>query len=196
MKKVVVDRQSATMTILLNGRVGRVLPFRIISDDTIVVGDRLFSGPLPDLRKWEESQSSRDRRTNGWDMRPGDKPTFAGTLPVKPFCFHLVGPREKYVEERECLLRYMGSAGGDELKALSQELDILDRNEEFRRKNAERQSRRKRPPKAEREKPKHGPSESGSSGSGKKKSKKKSKAKDNAGAQGEKSGNRKGRQKK
>lgn len=196
MKKVVVDRQSATMTILLNGSVVRVLPFRIISDDTIVVGGRLFSGPLPDLRKWEEQQSSRDR-TNGWDMRPGDKPTFAGTLPVKPLCFQKSGPREQYKIEREYLRDRLGKAHDeDEMSEILDGLDVLEKKEDLRRKNAERQSRRKRPPKAERKKSKHGPSESGSSGSGKKKSKKKSKAKDNAGARGEKSGNRKGRQKK
>jgi len=197
MKRVVVDRQSATITILLNGSVVRVLPFRIISDDTIVVGDRLFSGPLPDLHKWEEQQSRHDRSMNGWNMRPGDKPTFVGTLPVKPLCFRMPGPREQYEIKKEYLRDRMGKEHDeDELSEILDELDVLKKREDLRRKNAKRQSRRKRPQKVDRKKSKHGPSESGSSGSGKKKSKKKGKTKDNAGIQGEKSGNRKGRQKK
>lgn len=182
MKSAVVDRQSATIKIFRDGQVTRELPYRVISDDTVIVGDRLFSGPLPDLRKWGEEERGGRRRaaeSDGWDFRSTDRPTFFMPSPAPPIRWAPLGPVEQYEKERNELLDRIGFADDGR----QNDLLSLDRREKERKKSAARQSRRRRLPKDERNsswkfkkggdnKPEDGKSKGGKKkGKGKKKNK-------------------------
>lgn len=120
-KKVVVDEKSATIREVWEGQVMRFWPYRVTSDGSVsvgpsrcftsdngsgaIIGDRIrvFAPPVDSSRWREEDHGRRRSDDDGWRMKPSDRPTFAGPLLYKSFCWRPLGPKQAIAQELEKL---------------------------------------------------------------------------------------------